>query len=221
MVFGALFHRDIFFKPEIKKFIRRFGGNGGHNLDEAKGTLGYALMHYAFITNLRPNRILCVGSQKGFIPAILALACKENGTGHVDFVDPGYDRDNPNHWGGVGFWKKHDANKHFGRFGLGLWITTHVMTSAEFARKNKRRWQYVYVDGDHSYEGAKLDYKLFWPFLDRGGYMAFHDILLKNHPEHPNFGVWKFWNELRSQKKITIPFTYSQTLPSGLGIVQK
>lgn len=205
----------------MKSFIRHFGGNGGHNLDERAGTLGYALIHYAFITNLRPKRVLCVGSQQGFIPAILGLACRENGSGHVDFVDAGYGRDNPNHWGGIGFWRQNDVVRHFKKFDVDSWITTHVMTSQDFAKQTRSRFQYIYIDGDHSYEGVKQDYRTFWPRLGRGGCMVFHDVLLKRHPEHNNFGVWKFWKELSPHKKITIPFTYSTTLPSGLGIIQK
>ena len=211
------------FSPRVaKKLIKYYGGNSGHNLDWSRGELGYGLIHYALISNLRPKRVLCIGSTKGFIPAICALSCKDNKKGHVDFVDAGYDKRHPNHWGGIGFWKKVDTKKHFKYLGLSHWITTHVMTSEEFASMGAERiWQYIYIDADHSYRGVKKDYKLFWPRLEKGGFMVFHDVLLKKHPKHKNFGVWKFWQELPNDNKITIPFTHSKVLPSGLGILQK
>lgn len=213
---GPLLNRRL-----AKAFIRHYGGTGGHNLDPLKGELGYALFHYAMIVNCRPTRVLCIGSMKGFIPALCALACKDNGRGHVDFVDAGFDQTNPNHWGGIGFWKTVDPAKHFSYGGISPWITTYIMTSQEFARTSKTAWEYIYIDADHSYEGVERDYRLFWTKLKKGGFMSFHDILLKRHPHHDNFGVWKFWENVPQKSKLALPFTYSSTLPSGLGIVQK
>ncbi len=34
---------------------------------------------------------------------------------------------------------------------------------------------FIFVDGDHSYDGAKLDIILWWPKLKPGGFMAGHD----------------------------------------------
>jgi len=215
--------RNSLFSHRIgRKLIIHYCGTSGHNLEEDKSGLGYGLIHYALISNLKPKRVLCIGSTKGFIPAICALACKENAKGHVDFVDAGYDKDDPNHWGGIGFWKKINPDKHFSFPALSAWITTHIMKSDQFARLGtKRKWQYIYIDADHSYEGVKKDYKIFWPRLEKGGFMVFHDVLLRQHPEFDNFGVWKFWNEMKNTNKITIPYTHSKVLPSGLGILQK
>ena len=35
----------------------------------------------------------------------------------------------------------------------------------------------VYVDGDHSYEGAKADILAWWPKIRPGGYMCGHDYV--------------------------------------------
>jgi len=42
------------------------------------------------IRNQKPKKILCVGSMYGYIPYMLAKACEENGFGHVDFIDVGF-----------------------------------------------------------------------------------------------------------------------------------
>lgn len=220
MIFDVL-NQGLFSRSIGKKILSHFGGNAGHNLNEHQGELGYGLIHYALIANCRPERVLCIGSMKGFIPAICALACKDNQRGHVDFVDAGLGREDPNHWGGVGFWKRVNPTQHFSLLGISSWLTTHVMTSEEFVRHRNGPWDYMYIDADHSYEGVKRDYRLYWPRLSRGGFMTFHDVLLKEHPEHANFGVWRFWQELPDAHKITIPFTRSTVLPSGLGVIQK
>lgn len=208
----------------IKRRISRvlaeeFGGDEGHNIDRKQYFLGFGLIHYSLIRNLRPKNILCVGSREGFIPAILALACKDNGIGHVDLVDAGYDSQTPEkQWGGIGFWKKHDAKEHFGKIGLSNLITTYVMTTEEFAKKYPQKtYGYIFIDGDHSYEGVSLDYKLFWPRLKKDGLMLFHDIVARGYLNKGRFGVWKFWQELGDKGKITFPFPQE----SGLGIIQK
>ena len=206
-------------KYKISKIlIEEFDGDFGHNINTEQFFLGFGLVHYALVRNCKPKHILCVGSRKGYIPAILALACKDNGSGHIDFVDAGYDQDKPTkHWSGVGFWKKNNPNKHFGKIGISNFITTYVMTTQEYAKKYpKKRYQYIYIDGDHSYESVKKDYSFFWPGLDKKGFMSFHDVIAKGYLDKGLFGVWKLWEELK-ENKIVFPFPKD----SGLGIIQK
>jgi len=214
-LFGT--NRSILLNRAVcRKIIEYYNGDTGHQTDLKTGNLGYGLFHYSLILNLKPKRVLCVGSRKGFIPAMCALACQEHGAGHVDFVDAGYGPHDRNHWTGIGWWKQTDPSKHFSYLDLTPWITTHIMTTAEFARKTHAKYHYIYIDGDHSYVGVKKDYRLFWPRLEKGGFMAFHDIFERGkHPEGI-YGVARLWHELTRKKTSTIlPGT------SGLGILQK
>ncbi|MDP2649452.1 MAG: class I SAM-dependent methyltransferase [bacterium] len=210
-------NRSIIFNRSItRKIIEYYDGDKAHNIDRYYGNLGFGLIHYSLILNLKPGRILCVGSRKGFIPAICALACQENSFGQVDFVDAGYGLENKNNWSGIGFWKKINPEKHFSFLETNKYLKTYIMTSEEFAKKYKKRtYQYIYIDGDHSYEGVKKDFNLFWSRLEKGGLMVFHDVTVKEYPGLPKFGVWKFWQEVKGEK-ISIPLTQS-----GLGILQK
>ena len=202
-----------------RRIISIYGGDEGHNLNLHQFFLGFGIIHYGFVRNIKPTRILCVGSRMGFIPAILALACKDNRKGHVDFVDAGYDRDNvKKNWSGIGFWKKNDPHTHFKHLGISSYITTYVMTTQEFADANpKNRYEYIYIDGDHSYKGVRLDYSLFWPKLQKYGFMVFHDVHVRWTKNLGTFGVWRFWKELKNKHKIIFPFPKE----SGLGILQK
>lgn len=178
-------------------------------------------MHYALIRILKPSRVLCIGSRYGFVPVVCALACKDNKRGVVDFVDAGFDEKNPNqpdHWGGVGTWKNVAPDKYFRPFGLSKYITLHVTTTQQFARTSKRkRWGYIYIDGDHSYKGARHDVDAFWKRVTMGGAMALHDIRVKRMG-NLIFGVYKVWKTL----KISNPGN-TMELPGefGLGIVFK
>jgi len=214
------FQQTLIKRPISKKLIKLYEGDfDGHNLNESQYFLGFGLIHYAFIRNLKPRNILCVGSRKGFVPAILALACKDNGMGQVDFVDAGYDQDNhEKHWSGIGFWKKEDPAKHFFQIGVDNYIKTFVMTTKEYANKYPHKhYQYIYIDGDHSYEGVKLDYNLFWSRLDANGFMSFHDITERGYLDKGVFGVYKFWEEVSKKHAISFPLPQS----AGLGMLQK
>lgn len=206
-------------RPISRKLIEYYGGDHGHNLNFSQYFLGFGLIHYAIIRNIQPTNILCIGSRKGYIPAILALACKDNGFGHVDFVDAGYDEDLPSqHWSGIGYWNKVDPSKHFAKISVSNYISTYVQTSQEYAKNHsKKKYQYIYIDGDHSFKGVTSDYNLFWPRLDKSGFMSFHDIIAKGYLDKGLFGVWKLWKVL--ERKNAISFSFPSD--SGLGILQK
>ena len=223
-VFGFIY--DLLAKPTLfqstfgRRLIRNYSGDAGQHTDTVTGFTGYGLIHYAMVRNLRPARILCIGSRKGFVPGILALAARDNAVGHVDFVDPGFDRTSHpgKSWGGVGFWKKGVAQAHFAKLGVGSRITHYPMTSRAFAKHYPRRkYGYIYIDGDHSYTGVSTDYRMFWPRLVRGGLMVFHDIAAHGKLEGGIFGVHTLWKNIPVEQKICFPFPRQ----SGLGIVQK
>jgi hypothetical protein len=204
------------------RFIKYFAREDNwHKVDVKTGNLGYGWIHYGLIRLMRPERVLCIGSRWGYIPAVCALACKHNGFGVVDFVDAGFDMDDyvgpGEHWGGVGWWKKCNPKKYFGAFGLEKNIELQVMTSQEFYKKfPKKRFGYIHVDGDHSYKGVADDFRMFWPRLVKNGYLAIHDI---GSPDKDGnvYGTRTFWREISKTKK-----KYLEILEDpGVGIIQK
>lgn len=57
---------------------------------------------------------------------------------------------------------------------------------------------FMFIDGDHTYEGVKADYFNFRDMVKPGGFIAFHDIL--DTPVHRSNGCYvaHFWNELKA-----------------------
>lgn len=57
---------------------------------------------------------------------------------------------------------------------------------------------YLFIDGDHSYEGVKQDYEMYSPLVRKGGIIAFHDIV-----EHKSSDckVNEFWREVKQGKE--------------------
>ncbi|BCX15609.1 MAG: hypothetical protein KatS3mg097_501 [Candidatus Parcubacteria bacterium] len=62
---------------------------------------------------------------------------------------------------------------------------------------NGNQLDFLFIDGDHSYEGVKKDFEMYSPLVRKGGIIAFHDINI--HLNAPEIGVNKFWNEIKNR----------------------
>jgi hypothetical protein len=63
------------------------------------------------------------------------------------------------------------------RAGLRDSVVAHRTPSRDAAVGWDLPIRFLWIDGDHTYQGAKLDFDLFTPFLIDGGIVAFHDTL--------------------------------------------
>ncbi len=205
----------------LMNVIKNYYHARDHNNDYSKWNLGFGFIHYALIRNIRPKNVLVIGSQRGYVPAICALACKDENQGRVDFVDAGYELNDKKSWGGIGIWKDADSS-YFSKLGVEDWISVYCMTTEDFHQNlPESKYQYIYIDGDHSYEGVAKDYDLLYNHLDDGGFMVFHDVLVDKETQWGKCGVKKFWDEMVKDNQegsdclITIPFS------AGLGIIRK
>ena len=59
---------------------------------------------------------------------------------------------------------------------------------------------FLFIDGDHSYDGVKKDFSDYSGFVKKGGIIGFHDISVSKLPENV-CGVVKFWNEIKMDYK--------------------
>ena len=68
----------------------------------------------------------------------------------------------------------------------------------------------LFIDGNHTYEGAKADYERYMPFVKRGGIILIHDVLATKYQEE----VGRFWREIQGNK---VELNWSG---AGMGIIQ-
>ena len=54
---------------------------------------------------------------------------------------------------------------------------------------------FLFIDGDHTYQGVKQDFQMYSPFVKKGGIVAFHDIV--KHDPTSGCEVDRFWNEIK------------------------
>ena len=56
-----------------------------------------------------------------------------------------------------------------------------------------RSIDFLYVDGDHTYKGVRMDFEMYSPLVRQGGLIAFHDIVTSGSSHE----VCRFWNEIK------------------------
>jgi predicted O-methyltransferase YrrM len=64
-------------------------------------------------------------------------------------------------------------------------------------------WDFVLIDGDHSYEGVKADFYNVLPYLKKGTPVAFHDIVISHFHHTHGCYVGEFWRDLTSNYNAT------------------
>ncbi len=71
----------------------------------------------------------------------------------------------------------------------------------------------LHIDGLHTYDAVRHDFRNWYPKVGEGGIVLLHDIAAR----HADFGVWRFWKELSAEFPETFAFQHS----SGLGVFRK
>ncbi len=121
--------------------------------------------------------ILEIGSFKGKSTVGLASIAARYGLGKVVAVDPhtAPSVTDPDLGGQASTWDDFQATLR--RAGLDRAVETHRAFSRDLARGWDRPIRLLWIDGDHTYAGAKEDLDLFRAHLVDGAVVALHDVL--------------------------------------------
>lgn len=91
--------------------------------------------------------------------------------------------------------------------------TLYRMTFDEaLAKFQDQSVELLHIDGLHTYEAVHHDFETWFPKLAPGALVLLHDIKVT----HGEFGVWKFWAELKERYPQNFEFRQSH----GLGVIQ-
>ena len=96
---------------------------------------------------------------------------------------------------------------------------SHKNETLEEVKKilNGNQLDFIFIDGDYSYEGVKKDFEMYSPLVKKGGIIAFHDIA-KNYFD-PQCQVDLFWKEIKHCFKIKEVMKKPYEGWAGIGIV--
>ena len=86
---------------------------------------------------------------------------------------------------------------------------------AEILGENKL--DFLFIDGDHTYEGVKRDFKMYKPLVKKGGLIGLHDVA--KHPKESGCNVDKFWKEIRQKYKYKEIINDKDQGWAGIGIL--
>lgn len=105
------------------------------------------------------------------------------------------------HGGGYPYWKSY-VYRHF----LQPEQTLHLLRADSHQPESRERLKralpasdidFLFIDGDHTYNGVKTDFEMYSPLVRPRGLVALHDICV--HPPELDCHVDKFWAEIRSR----------------------
>jgi predicted O-methyltransferase YrrM len=102
-------------------------------------------------------------------------------------------------------------------------FSSHEKTTVDKASAilGGKKIDYLFIDGDHTYEGVKSDYIMFSPLVKEGGLIAFHDI----KTVRPDCGVREVWEEVTKDMEKGNYWEYAENdygpLGAGIGVIRK
>jgi predicted O-methyltransferase YrrM len=81
---------------------------------------------------------------------------------------------------------------------------------------------FLFIDGDHSYEGVRQDFADYTPLVRPGGLVALHDIVPSGPGKHGDPGdVPRFWQELKTRYRDTTELVEDWDWGScGIGLIR-
>jgi len=118
-----------------------------------------------------------IGSFKGRSTICIARICKYSGLGNVVAVDPHTSpaSTDPDLEGQASSFQ--DFERNLSEAGISDAVEVKRAFSEEVGQSWARPIRFLWIDGDHTYEGAKRDVDIFRSFLVSGSVVAMHDVL--------------------------------------------
>jgi len=145
--------------------------------------LGDGLIVYSIIQHMRAKNCVCIGSGGGFIPRIMTQA-------RYDLHQQGIFEGNSDYnWGDIGATYVVDACNGIGgpndlenkesfyrkSFHPRFIKSTSERAYYDFFVIQDIKIDVLFIDGDHSYEGVKLDFELYSKIMSPNGIILIHD----------------------------------------------
>jgi predicted O-methyltransferase YrrM len=121
--------------------------------------------------------ILEIGSFKGKSAVVLAKAARLSDNAVINAVDPmtAPSKTDPDLKGAAS--SVDDFRRNIEMSGVADRIKLHQMYSSDLAKTWTDTLRLLWIDGDHTYKGTRLDFEGFAPYLVDKGIVAFHDVL--------------------------------------------
>jgi len=206
-----------------------------------KEHMGDGLIVYSLIQHMRAKICVCIGSGGGYIPRIMTQA-------RIDLYQQNILEGNGDYnWGDIGSTYLIDACNGIGgpsdieneeSFFRSQFYPRFIKSTSEdafynFFIRQDIKIDFLFIDGDHSYEGVKKDFELYSQILSDSGIIIIHDtdgeyeetLIVSEDSKKSHFrfdGPSKFIKELEFNNEWNLinlfNFRILNTKPSSSGI---
>lgn len=171
-----------------------------NTIDFHSGLGDSAWLLYGLCRSLKPMVCVEIGSARGKSACFVGTALKENGGGHLYAIDPHTKTD----WNDSESVDSYEImTENIRNLGLEDVITIVRKPSSDALKEWRAKIDLIFIDGDHTYDGAKADWEGFRPFVSEFGLVVFHDTIwdLRPNPQwsRTDMGVPKLVEELRQE----------------------
>ena len=188
-----------------------------HGSDNGSEDLSAGMLYYALTYSSRARTCVCLGSGGGFVPRLMRQAQRDldidgartflvDGAQHVS-------RERKNIWG-TPYWIDEDSTfrKNYPEVEIILKLTEDAFNEVFVA--NNISIDYLHIDADHHYDGAKRDWDMYRTLVPNNGVITLHDTANYRDP----CGVPQLVDEIRESGEydiVNFPLAY------GTAIVRK
>jgi cephalosporin hydroxylase len=182
-----------------------------------------------------PYNVLEIGTKFGGTFYIWNMLVKQHGAGHcisIDMSDGGIhggisdeDMDKRDVW-----FTERFSNCHFIRGDshsssvleeLTTLLKGYTGYNSKIELYKHEYFDFLFIDGDHTYEGVKQDFEMYSPFVKKNGIICFHDINDTKRHRDRNVFVGKFWNEIKDSPNYDAVEFNSNLDWAGIGLLVK
>lgn len=141
-----------------------------------------------FLAGMRPKKIMEIGTAKGGTLFLLGKIFDPDLLISVDLPHGRY--------GGIGT-ENDERYKTFGRDVRIIRGNSHDASTLKIVTDilNGEKLDFLFIDGDHTYEGARRDFEDYRALVREGGVIAFHDIV--EHDPRLDCHVDEFWKRVK------------------------
>ena len=201
------YHRNGFTKPSIDQIVQESYELG--MVQNHKEIYGAS----EFFKSLKVKNFMEIGTDQGGTFAIWSKLSEDGIRISVDLPHGQFGRSDYDEYQRDAYLTSLGSNVHM------FWGDSHDYKMLENVENiiDSEMLDFLFIDGDHTYEGVKQDYEMYKHLVKPGGWIGFHDIKDTEFHRNANCRVDRLWNELTLRKKSWIDDTSSY---GGIGFVQ-
>lgn len=203
---------------EIYDFTQSYVGRGYYDRISLHQYKGEFMAFTEYVANIKPKVVVEIGTKKGGSLFMWARCFKPK---HLISIDlPG-----GIHGGGysakkIPFYKCFLDDEKDSKVSL-IQEDSHASSTVEKLKQllNGEKIDFLFIDGDHRYEGVKQDFEMYKDLVRSGGLIGFHDIVDSDYHHDMDCYVDKLWEEIILEHKHKAFIQDPAQHKYGLGIV--